>query len=91
MFYSFRMPRHPLARLAAAVVGAVVLVALFTVGLFAFAFLVVAGAIWLLARTRWPGDRPALRARAQPAAPEILEGEFTVVEDARRERDRTVS
>lgn len=81
MFYQFQMPRHPLARFAAALVGAVVLVALFTVGLFAFAFLVVVGAVWLLARNLWPGKRETVEAHRGPASPEILEGEFTVVEE----------
>lgn len=81
MFHTFPMPRHPLARLALAIVGAVVLAALFTVGLFAFAFLVVAGAVWLLARSLWPGRRGTVETHREPASPEILEGEFTVVEE----------
>lgn len=84
MFYSFQMPRHPLARLAAAVIGAIVLVAVLALGMFAFAALVVVGAAWLLVRSLWPARAVPVRpTHATP--PDVIEGEFTVVEDTRRE------
>jgi hypothetical protein len=85
MFYSFQMPRHPLARLAAAVIGAIVLVAVLALGMFAFAALVVGGAIVLLVKalTR-PSPNVAARPTARPAtAGGVIEGEFKVVDDTR--------
>jgi membrane protein implicated in regulation of membrane protease activity len=84
MFHSFQMPRHPLARLAAAVIGAVVLVAVLALGMFAFAALVVVGAVWLLVRSFVPANASPPRTNNAPP-PGVIEGEFTVVEDARRE------
>jgi hypothetical protein len=80
MYYQFRMPRHPLARLAAAVIGAIVLIAAFTIGLFAFAALAVVGAVWLLVRSLWPASVTAPTRPTRSPQPDVIEGEFTVVE-----------
>lgn len=77
--------RNPLARLLAAVVGAVVLVAVLAFGLFAAAALLVGGAVVLLVNAlRAP--RAAAGASSPPPQPGIIEGEFTVVSDTRADR-----
>jgi len=83
--WSFRpRTRHPLARLLAAVVGAIVLVAVLAFGLFAAAALLVGGAVVLLVNAlrapRSAGTPPP------PPPPGIIEGEFTVVSDTRAGR-----
>ncbi|HEY6942930.1 hypothetical protein [Dokdonella sp.] len=71
--------RHPLARLAAALIAVVLVIGLVAVGVFALAVLVVGGALFALVRAlRAP--RPA--AAAGTATPSgVIEGEFTVVAD----------
>lgn len=73
--------RHPLARLLAAVVAIVLVAGLVAVGVFAFAVLVVGGALFALVRALRAASRPAA-APARGAAPSgVIEGEFTVVAD----------
>lgn len=67
------LPRHPLLRALVLVVGAVLLAGLFATGLLIGAVVVAVGALTLLVR-RWLG-----RGRRQRSAPEVIEGEFTVV------------
>lgn len=73
---SFRLfrPRHPLARLAFALLGLVLVVALLALSLFAVAALAIGGGLFLLVG--------AVRRMLKPnaAAPGIIEGEYTVVE-----------
>lgn len=85
-------PRSPLARALAAVVGAILLVGAFMLGMVAFVIMLglglVAGAwvafrTWQLRRAMEKGEIPAPRTGTPGDA---LEGEFTVVS---REEDRS--
>jgi fatty acid desaturase len=72
--------RHPLARLLAAVVGAVALLVLLAFGVFAAAALIVGGAVVLLVKAlRAPQATPTAE---RPAPDGVIEGEFRVVHDA---------
>jgi hypothetical protein len=74
--------RHPLARLAAVVLGIIVVIALLTIGVFVLAVLAVGGAVFALVRAlRAPSmARPAQQSHNAPAG--IIDGEFTVVADS---------
>ncbi len=89
MFYQLLMPRNPLMRLLAAVVGALALVAVLALGMFAFAALVLGAAVWWLVRSIWPAPRlsrsPAAGA-APRVSPDVIEGEFTVVKSPASDR-----
>ncbi|NCT67716.1 MAG: hypothetical protein GXC76_08735 [Rhodanobacteraceae bacterium] len=72
-------PRHPLARLAIALLGVIAVAGLLTLGVFALAAFVLGGALFALVNAL----RQALRPRAATSPPPpagIIEGEFTVVE-----------
>lgn len=83
---TFRMlrPRHPLARLAVALLGVVVVVALLALSLFAVAALAIGGGLFLLVgavrRLLKPAAVPRAAPRAAAATPGVIEGEYTVVE-----------
>ncbi len=83
---SFRLfrPRHPLARLAFALLGLVLVVALLALSLFAVAALAIGGGLFLLVgavrRMLKPNADAQPAARAAATAPGIIEGEYTVVE-----------
>ena len=85
MFYRFAVapPRSPLMRLIGAVVGALMLLALIALGMFAFLALVIGGAVFMLVRAlrkpRVPAS-PASPAAAGPARMDVIDGEFTVIE-----------
>lgn len=67
------LPRHPLLRALLAIAGAVLLAGLVATGLLVGAVVATAATLAMLVR-RW------LRGRAgEPADPDIIEGEFTVV------------
>lgn len=86
-------PRSPLARIAAAIAGAAVMVGAFMIGMVAFVVLLGVGAVmaaWFWFRTR--DVRRAFREAAEQAATEgrpvdsdPIEAEYTVV--THRERD----
>ncbi len=78
--------RHPLMRLVAAAVGVLALLLLLAFGLLAAAALVIGGGLVLLFNTLRAG-RSAARARPAPASSGVIEGEFTVVRDARAPRE----
>lgn len=83
-FRTFR-PRHPLARLATAVLGVIAVLILVTVGLFAVAALVIGGGAFLLINALRGTPRPAASAEAPPQGPRrspsgVIEGEYTVVQ-----------
>ena len=75
--------RHPLLRLVAGLLGALVLAGLVALGLFAVAALAAVGAVLVLLR-RLRG-RPIAAASARPPSggpPEgIIEGEYTIVHE----------
>ena len=79
--------RHPLARLLAAVIGAVVLIAVLAFGLFAAVALIVGGAVVMLVNAlRAPRPAAANTATTPPPPPGVIEGEFRVVHDTRTDR-----
>jgi hypothetical protein len=73
--------RHPLARFVAALIAIVLVAALVAVGVFAFAVLVIGGALFALARALRAASHPAAATPHAPAPPGVIEGEFTVVAD----------
>ncbi len=85
MFYRFAVapPRSPLMRLIGAVVGALMVLALIALGMFAFLALVIGGAAFMLVRAlrkpRVPASAEAAAA-ARPASLDVIDGEFTVIE-----------
>jgi hypothetical protein len=85
-FRTFR-PRHPLARIAMAVLGVIAVLVLVTLGLFAVAALAIGGGVFLLVSALRGTLRPAAPAQASPqqaqrARSGVIEGEYTVVESA---------
>jgi len=79
---SFRIPRprHPLARLAWIVVGALAALAALVLGAIVLAVLVAGGAAWMLWRAlRGSPSAPRTNASAPHAPPDTLDGEFTVL------------
>lgn len=73
--------RHPLARIATALIAIIVVLALVAIGVFALTVLAVGGALFALVRalraSPWP--RGATSRASAPAG--VIEGEFTVVDD----------
>ena len=84
-------PRSPVARAVAAVVGALVLIGSFMVGIVAFLILLgvsLVGGIWFWFRTRDLRRAMAEAADAQgTASGEYIEAEYSVVEDREPARD----
>jgi hypothetical protein len=82
-FRAFR-PRHPLMRLLTGALGILVALLLLALGAFALAALVVGGALFVLVNafrsTRAARPQPG---RASTTPPDVIEGEFTVVEGVR--------
>lgn len=84
VFQSSVRPRNPLVRLIGSILGLLAVLGLLAIGAFAFAALLVGGALWLLWSAlrgkRGPVSRPA------PATAEsgVIDGEFTVVRNADR-------
>ena len=73
-------PRHPLARIALAVIGAALLVGVLVLGFFALVALAVIGGIVAVIRAVTRAQHaPTPRA----ADPRVLEGEFAVIRDNR--------
>ena len=87
MFYVSSGPRlrHPLARLFGAILGIVVVLGVLALGLFAFAAVVVIGAIWMIInafrKPRTAAPRAAAAADAPTASPGVIDGEFTVIRE----------
>lgn len=81
MFFALQPPRNPLLRLALALIGVAIL------GFFTVFGVLVAGAVlvgfglrraWLHLRGATPGAAPV-----RPADPDVIEGEFSVVDKPR--------
>ena len=71
--------RSPLARLVVGVLTVLAIAAVFALGVFALAAMVVGGALlWLYRTVRGPARKPA-DGTATPTPPGIIDGEFTVV------------
>lgn len=85
MFYVSSGPRlrHPLARLLGAILGIVVVLGVLALGLFAFAAVVVIGAIWMIVNAfRKPRTAaPRAAAEAATASSGVIDGEFTVIRE----------
>ena len=83
--------RNPLARLALGALGLIVIALFVTVGVFALAALVVGGGLLLLVNALRAAPRQAASADsasvAQPAPPDVIEGEFKVVSAMPTARD----
>lgn len=84
---TMRRPRNPILRVLSVLVGVAVIGVFLVFGLVVFGVLLVGGIV-LLALRRWKlGGAPvnAAAAAARPAhAPEVLEGEFVVIERGHR-------
>jgi hypothetical protein len=78
-------PRHPLARLALAVLGAALLAGVLVLGFFAvIAFAFIGG---IVALTRAFARPPATTAQSQRTSdPHVIEGEYAVIHDTRAMR-----
>ena len=76
-------PRHPLARLMLAVIGAGLLIGVLVLGFFAVVAFCVIGGIVALVRAL---SRPAAPVAARTADPRVIEGEFAVIHDTRAVR-----
>lgn len=88
-FRAFR-PRHPVARFVAGVLGAIAVLLLIALGMFAIAALAIGGGLFLLINALRSPQRPTAAAGAAqrtPPLPGVIEGEFTVVPLPARERD----
>ena len=74
--------RHPLVKLLALVVGAVVLLVVLAFGFFAAVALAIGGAAFMLINAlRTTPQRPARPAPAAQAPAGVIEGEFKVVRE----------
>lgn len=84
VFRSSLRPRNPLARLIGSLLGLLVVLGVLAIGMFAFAALLVGGALWLLWSTLRGKRAPAPRAAPAPAEDGVIDGEFTVVRHSER-------
>lgn len=75
--------RHPLTRLVAAILGGAALVVVIAFGMFAAAALVVGGAVLLLVNALRAPRHASAAGSPTSAPPGVIEGEFTVIRDAR--------
>ncbi len=81
LFWRFPIrTRHPLARLALALIGAALLVGVLVLGFFALvAFAVVGGIVAIIRAVSRAQSVPTPR----PADPHVIEGEYAVIQDNR--------
>lgn len=85
MFYTrlrFVRPRHPLARLAALVLGVLAIGVALMLGAIVLALLLAGGALWLVWRKVRDGLTGAPAPRAAPT-PGVIDGEFEVLSQPR--------
>ena len=74
-------PRHPLARVAIAVIGVGLLAGVLVLGFFALvAFAVVGGIVALI---RAVSRAQGIQSPARKADPQVIEGEYAVIQDNR--------
>lgn len=73
--------RHPLVRLLGGILGIVAVLGVLMLGLFAFAALLIGGALWMLFNALRRPRAAAPRTAQAPAAdkPGVIDGEFTVL------------
>jgi hypothetical protein len=76
-------PRHPLARIALAVIGAGLLVGVLVLGFFALVAFAVIGGIVAVIRAL---SRAPLAQAPRAADPHVIEGEYAVIHDSRAVR-----
>jgi hypothetical protein len=81
LFWRFPIrTRHPLARLALALIGAALLVGVLVLGFFALvAFAVIGGIVAIIRSVSRAHSAQAPR----PANPQVIEGEYAVIHDNR--------
>ena len=84
-------PRHPIARFVVGLLGAVAVLLLIALGMFAIAALAIGSGLFLLVNALRSPQRPATAAgtppRTPPPPPGVIEGEFTVVAVPARDRE----
>lgn len=82
LFWRFPIrTRHPLARLALALIGAALLVGVLVLGFFALVAFAVIGGIVAIIRSVSRAQQPVQAPR--PADPKVIEGEYAVIHDDR--------
>lgn len=87
VFGPSRRQRHPLARALSLVIGIAVLGVLLVFGLVVASVLLLGGAI-VLALRHWNRARKPATANASARQPEVLEGEFVVLQQSRHHAAR---
>ena len=75
----FNRPRHPLARLLLAVIGAVLLVGVLALGFFALLAFAFIGAIVAITRAVTRASNPAAARHPAGGDARVIEGEFVVL------------
>jgi hypothetical protein len=78
-------PRHPLARVALAVIGAALLAGVLVLGFFAVIAFAFIGGVVALIRAFARSSQPAAPS-AGTADPRVIEGEYAVIHDTRAVR-----
>lgn len=73
--------RHPLVRLLGGILGILAVLGVLMLGLFAFAAMLVGGALWMLFNALRKPRAPASHTAKQAAAdkPGVIDGEFTIL------------
>ncbi|MGB2788009.1 MAG: hypothetical protein WBC13_01625 [Dokdonella sp.] len=79
VFRSTIRPRNPLLRLLGGILGFLAVLAVLALGLFAFAALVVGGAIWFVVNQLRGGRRPAPLTNPRGQDADVIDGEFSIV------------
>lgn len=79
VFHSAIRPRNPLLRLIGGIFGFLAVLAVLALGLFAFAALVVGGAIWFMVNQFRSAQRPAAKRAEGENRNDVIDGEFSIV------------
>lgn len=79
VFRSAIRPRNPLLRLLGGILGFLAVLAVLALGMFAFAALVVGGAIWFVVNQLRGTRRPAQGQAAHSQNGDVIDGEFSIV------------
>lgn len=77
-----RRPRHPLVRALSLVVGLALVGVLLVFGLVVAGVLLIGGSL-VFALRQWSRSRPAASVAGRPHQPEIIEGDFVVLNQSR--------
>lgn len=79
VFRSAIRPRNPLLRLLGGILGFLAVLAVLALGMFAFAALVVGGAIWFVVNQLRGTRPPAPGQAARSKDGDVIDGEFSIV------------